>query len=153
MLKTTKYTKQNDPCCLPDVQRVGCFFRSALNIVERNENVAFTPQQINIFWHEAHRRKIVDDNNNLQDSAALMDMVGDRHYVEVGLMKDNVFEPYGWFKKTGLEPQFFIRKHLQGGPSVYHYRVVDRNGNEIFEPHEPAIRDLGEVYTICYREF
>lgn len=159
MIKNSdQYVKQNDGRCMIQIRDIGCFFRSALNIVERKFNVAFEPRDLNILWHSAKVKKIIDDDDCLLDSAKLMNLAISMYlpersgaFAEIGLKRFGSFTPYKWAER--YSPEFFIRKIKQGGPSGVHFVVVDNNDKRIWEPHDPEIKDLGEVYTICYRYF
>lgn len=154
------YVKQNNPECLPTIQKVGCFFRSALHCVELATDYVFNGAEINELWQKAKNKGILDSNDNLKDSAQLMNLAlrsirpnTSSYFAEIGIQTDGIYSLYNWAQKRGLVPNYFIQKIKQGGPSVYHFIVVDDSGKLQWDPHTPAIKSLGEVYTICYRFF
>ena len=160
MSEIKQFVKQNDEKCLPEIQKIGCFFRSALHIVEQKTGAMFDVNQINNLWKLAKERGIIDSNNDLMNSAKLMNLALKTcfpeykgYFAEIGIARAGLVKFYPWAEKAKLKPEYFIKKHLQSGPSVYHYVVVNDCLHKIFDPHEPEIIDRGEVYTICYRYF
>lgn len=155
-----EYIKQDDDRCLAPIREVGCFFRSSLHCVELAKGRIFTPNQINELWELAKEKHILDDYNNLRDSAQLMNLALDyldennqSRFAEIGIKRGNNIELYAWARKHNIVPNYYIRKIKQGGKSKYHFIVVDKDKNLVFDPYSTGIRELGEVYTICYRYY
>lgn len=148
--------KQNDEKCLPAIQKIGCFFRSSLLAVEYSTGKKFTPDDLNSLWNSAKFKGIISIDDDLMDSAKLMNLGLDRlcepgYFAEIGLKVAGHIELYRWAENAGLVPDTFIRKMRQGGPNKYHYVLVDEKDKLIEDPHDPVIKDLGEVFTICYK--
>lgn len=157
-----EHIKQNDEGLLPVIQSVGCFVRSCGLAAEYKLNKALNKEQINELWKWGKASGKIDADDNVKESAALMNralrMLGDddHYFAEIGIGKVNphgvyAVELYPWADRKGLVPDTFIQKILQGGPSKYHYRLVDDRLQLIEDPHRPAIGSLGMVYTICYK--
>lgn len=151
-----KYIKQNEnDILLPSIQKVGCFFRSCLNAVERELHVTLSTPQLNFIWNNCKNIGLIDGDNCLVSGAKLMNLAAEflcipAKFAEIGLKVGGQFEPYLWAEKAGLKPTIFIRKFNQAGPSKYHYVLADANDKLIWDPHIPDIIDRGEVFTICF---
>lgn len=151
-----KYIKQNEnDVLLPAIQKVGCFFRSCLNAVERELHVTLSTVQLNALWDKCKVIGLIDSDDCLMSGAKLMNLAADfvhipAKFAEIGLKVGKHYEPYLWAEKAGLKPTIFIRKFNQNGPSKYHYVLADENDNLLWDPHIPAIIDRGEVFTICF---
>ena len=153
-----EYLPQNASGLYLDIQKIGCFFRSALNLAERKAQKSLTVSQINDLWSECkslgYIGKLNGQYNCVLNSAKIATRAAEvlklkGRFVEVGIMKEGIISFY-----KGVTPETatdFIQKIKQGGPSKTHFRVVAQNGSLLWEPHNPEIKSLGEIYTICYQ--
>lgn len=146
--------KQNSLGLLPDIQRVGCFFRCALRMAEQELGRTLTEFEINLEWIEARNNGYIDDQLNLKNAAKVATICLRRHggtgaFIEIATETDGSVYWYTWVKDRTVN--YRIMKIRQGGPSRTHFVEVDENKNVTFDPHEPAIRSLGEIYTVYYR--
>ena len=153
-----KYLYQNDPDLYHVIQRVGCFFRSALHLAEAKAQQALTALQINGLWEKSktlcYIATLHGEKNCVVSSAAIANLALKEleypgRFVEVGVFKEGVLTWYASVKEKRADA--FIQKIQQGGPSKTHFRCVDKTGAVTFEPHDPPIKALGVFYTICYR--
>ena len=153
-----EYLYQNDPDLYQVIQRIGCFFRSALYLAEEKAQQALTALQINGLWEKSKNLGYIatlhGEKNCVISSAAIANLALKElgypgRFVEVGVFKDGKLTWYASIKERRVDA--FIQKIQQGGPSKTHFRCVDKNGVVTYEPHDPPIKQLGVFYTICYR--
>jgi hypothetical protein len=149
------HIKQNDPACLPDIQRIGCFFRSCGLIAEYKTGRSLSAYAINETWQWAKSTRRVDENNCVKDSASIatrfLRILGDAgRFVEVGTFSNGETRYYPAVSLANCRTDAVIQKIKQNGPSVTHFRVVDKSGKLIEDPHDPPIRVLGVYYSILY---
>lgn len=152
--------KQNTSGLYLPIQTIGCFFISAVNMAQleaekrgliKNE---LTVAEINRIWDQACAFRYLDENHNMQDSAAVANLAAaalnlPARFREVAT--DTGRTPF-WYAGAGEKrADYRIQKHKQNGPSKTHFVVVDRDGKLIEDPHEPPINNLGAIYTIFYR--
>ena len=158
---------QNDDNCITDVRKIGCFVRSCGIIAEckynelytasNEEDRLLTAQDINKMWRYGKELGIIDEDNRLINSAKMatfaLRLLGDNdgRFIEIATKKNGEMDLYGWARKKGYVPDSFIQKILQNGPSKTHFRVVDKNDNLQLDPHNPPIKMVEPVYTICYK--
>ena len=152
------YLFQNDPALYQVIQRIGCFFRSALHLAELKAGRALTAQEINALWEKSKKLEYITtlhgEKNCVANSAAIANLALQTlgcfgKFVEVAVFRNGTFTWYASVKERRADA--FIQKIRQGGPSKTHFRCVDKTGGVIFEPHDPPIKSLGIFYTICYR--
>lgn len=150
------HVKQNDPLCLKRIQEVGCFFRSCGLLAEYKTGKSLTAPQINATWDWAKATKRIDENDCMKDSASVatrfLRILGDNgRFIEVGLFKDGEMQYYPAFKGSSLaRADALIQKVKTNGPEGTHFKVVDKLGKTIEDPHEPAIKGTGVLYSILY---
>lgn len=154
-----KYLKQNDSKLLKDIQDVGCFFRCCGLIAEIKTGKVLTADELNNTWKWAKDTRRIDTDNNLRDAASVatrfLRILGDQtgHIIEIGLFKDGLTTFYPSIEKYNPELckiDFLIQKIKQNGPSGTHFRLVDKSGRLIEDPHEPAIKSQGIIYSILF---
>lgn len=162
------YIKQNASGNYIDIQKIGCFFRCACNLAEREakakgKNVyKLTTDQLNRLWDRSltlgyigdiKRKDGTVDKNCVKNSAgiatiALQELKTRGRFREVATKIDGDMCWYGGAYKLITHQ---ILKMKQNGPSKTHYIVVDSEDNLEWDPHEPAINNQGTIYVICYR--
>lgn len=149
--------KQNDGRLNPDIQEIGCFFRSALRMAEyASDGKTLTADEINGLWKTSKRKGFIDGNNDVVNSAAIANealkiLETPGKFTEVATFTGGTM---GWYKsvpKDRRSAEYFIQKIKQNGPNKIHFRNVDKFGNLIWDPHVPVIVCRGIIYTICYR--
>lgn len=154
-----KLMKQNDEKLYPVIQKVGCFFRSCGIIAELKCGKKLEADQINRTWDWARRQGYVDNNNDVRNSAVIATQflreLGDDtgRFVEVGTFRDGVTQFYFGIRNGSPELckiDALIQKIKQNGPSKYHFRVVDKSGKLLEDPHEPEINVVSVEYSILY---
>lgn len=163
-----EYLKQNAIGNYIEIQQIGCFFRCACNLAEREAKrmgkyvYKLTTDQLNKIWDRAitngyigdiKRKDGTIDRNCVKNSAqiatiALQELNCRGKFREVGTKTTDDFCWYGGADKTVTGQ---ILKMKQNGPSKTHYVVVDPDDILLWDPHEPAIRNQGNIYTILYR--
>ncbi len=137
-----------------EIQRVGCFFRSAQAIAEMEAESTLSPFQINAMWLWAKEAGLIDESLKLKASAPIANKTlevlrcKDRKFIEIATSNMGVPTFYKSIPKELQKPKYFIRKILNqfGGT---HFLVVDKKGKTIFDPDNSAI-EKKEFYTICY---
>ena len=149
-----KYLPQNASGLYLSIQKIGCFFRSALNMAEDKAQKALTVEQINKLWDKACAFRYINSENNVTNSAkianlALEELKISGRFVEVAIFQNGLMQ---WYSSVITHSaDYYIQKIKQGGPSKTHFIRVDAEGRTLFEPHDPPIKKLGIYYTICYR--
>lgn len=152
------YIKQNDKRLYPEIQKIGCFFRAALFLAERKTRKFLSDTQINKLWDLSNKYGYIGilngEPNCVITSAPISNLALEElgwrgRFVEVGLIKNDKISYYPSVKDKRSTD--FIQKINQAGPSKTHFRVVNENKEIDFDPHNPEINSLGEIYTICYR--
>lgn len=148
--------KQNSKGMNKDIREVGCFFASCLTIAQMKEGKTLTVEQYNSLWEAAHkagymydRRVIVSDKIiNL----AFKELGSSKRAVEVGTDKAGF---YGWVK---AQPDYMrvdacIEKIEQEEGSIYpyHFRVVNKEGELLFDPYSPQVKRKASEHIIWYR--
>ena len=150
-----KHIKQNDKRLYPIIQKIGCFFVSCAIVAQNTAGKDLTASQINAVWDWAKKTKRVDQNDNITDSASIINrflrVLGSAgRFIEVGTFRDGRTQFYPLVNEKYRHVDALIQKIKQGGKSVTHFRVVDRKGTLIEDPHEPPIKALSVYYSILY---
>lgn len=149
--------KQNDPKCLPIVQKIGCFVRACGYMAERVTGEELTASQINELWAWAKKSNNVDYKNEVKHSAPIathaLRMLGNDkgQFVEIATFtkgKMNYYASVG----EGLKrcPKYYIQKIKTGGIEGTHFRNIDNEGNLLFDPYKPDVDATGIFYSIVY---
>lgn len=148
--------KQNDKRLSAKINRLGCFFIACSLCAERALHVTYDADTINKTWDEAVKRGLIDKNDNVMNSAGIMNLFVEKanrngRFYEVGLIKGGRPEFYPSVSGKFRAGDFFIQKIVQGGASVTHFRVVDKDERLVEDPHDPPIKPIKVLYTIVYR--
>lgn len=154
--------KQTDPRLYTPIQEVGCFFRAALRMAEYAAQAEgkfkcfLTYQEINTLWVQAHKDGHLDNDNNLNNSAAVANaalkvLKVNGRFVEVATFQNGAMNWYPAVPEAERRADYHIQKILQNGPNKTHFINVTKYGDLRWDPHEPAIKCQEVVYTICYR--
>ena len=152
-----EYLPQNASGLYLAIQKVGCFFRAACNIAEDATHKALNVVQLNKLWDEAHELRYINSADCIVNSAAIANLaLKELHnyaglVTEIGTFRDGKLYYYPAIPESKRRGDYFIQKINQNGPSKTHFRRVDKYGNVLFEPHNPAINSQGTIYTIIYR--
>lgn len=151
------HIKQNTSGLYLDIQKIGCFFISCLDIAQTIADRTLTIEAVNRLWDISHSLSYINKDNNVTDSAKIinrtLEYLGSAKKVrEVAVFKEGRFLWYKSVDKKDRIADYFIQKITQGGISKTHFRVVDCKGEVIEDPHDPPIRALSVVYSICYKE-
>lgn len=149
--------KQNDPECLPIVQKIGCFVRACGYMAEWVTGKELTAKQINALWNWAKKSGNVDYKNCVKHSAPIatraLRMLGNDkgQFIEVATFTRGKMNYYGSVGE-GLKklPKFYIQKIATNGAEGTHFRNIDNEGNLLFDPHAPEIISQGVFYSIVY---
>lgn len=149
--------KQNDPNCLPVVQRIGCFVRACGAMAEFATGEELTADQINDLWNWAKKTGNVDHEDNVKHSAPIatraLRILGNEHgqFVEVATFTRGRMNYYASVGE-GLKkcPKYYIQKIKTNGPVGTHFRNIDNEGKLLFDPHAPEINSQGIFYSIVY---
>lgn len=153
------FIKQNDIRCIPAIREIGCFFRCCGIIAELRPEVSrqITPEDLNKTWQWAKDTKRIDAEDNVRDSASIatrfLRLLGDEkgRFIEVGLFKNGVTSYYPAYKGTKYaRTDALIQKVAQNGINKTHFRVINKKGCLIEDPHEPVIQVQGVFYSILY---
>lgn len=152
----TEHIKQNASGLYLEIQKIGCFFRSALLLAEMQSGKKLTVKQINELWDAALNLRYIDQQHNVMNSAKIATLALEAlkcpgRFIEIATFKDGCMNYYSGIENDKRRADYFIQKGLQNGPNKTHFYVVDKAGNLIEDPHEPAINITKVVYTICYR--
>ena len=148
--------KQDNTMLLDDIQKVGCFYLSCINLIEFKTCIKLTVEEVNYYWNLAKKKNIIDDNNDLLDSAKLMNMILDNkgnnlRVFEIATEKD-YYNPiyYPWVDDNLKKlDKYYIQKLKTRGVYGTHFRVITENGN-IFDSL-PYIYDFDKIlYNIVY---
>lgn len=154
------YLPQNAKGLYLDIQKVGCFFRSALYMAELRIGRSLTHTDINLLWDRSkalgYIGTINGEANCVKNSAKIANLALDLYhvkgtFVEVAIKRDGETTFYSGVPMEKRRITDYIQKIRQPGPSKTHFRYVNEDGNLVFEPHDPEITCLGVIYTICYR--
>ena len=150
-----KLIKQTDKRLNERIQKIGCFFISCADVAQMKTGRELTPEQIEDVWQWAHYASRIDGEDNVKDSASIMNrflrVLGDTgHFCEVGTFRNGKTQFYPAIREQNRHVDALIQKIAQGGPSKTHFRVVDNAGNVLEDPHEPPIKEQGIFYSILY---
>lgn len=74
-------------------------------------------------------------------------------FVEVATVKNGVVSWYPAISHENRRMDVCIQKIKQGGPQGTHFRLVDKSGVLIEDPHNPPIAALSVIYTVIYAYF
>lgn len=148
-----EHIKQNHPDLNPLIRSIGCFFRSACLLAEIETGKSLTTDNLNNLWTAAKAVGYIDENDDVRNSAAIANMAlqvlkAPGRFIEVAV---RIHGRVNWYAGVDMQADYFIKKIMQNGPSKTHFIVVDAAGQLIEDPHEPAIKEQGEYYTIYYR--
>jgi len=154
--------KQNTSGIKKDIQEVGCFFRSAQGIAEFKTNARLTIEEINSLWDEAITKGWVKKREMTSGAGPIINQtfkhLHKTHNVplfkafEIGTKKDGVTTYYPSVPKEMQNPKAFIQKIRQpkGSAFPFHFRIVDASGSLFWDPYQPQIKMVSEVYTILF---
>ncbi|ULQ59227.1 DUF261 domain-containing protein [Brucepastera parasyntrophica] len=155
------YIKQNDKRFLPAIRKVGCFFRSACLVAELKTGTALHYNTINDMWYYAKGLGWIDGNDDVKDSAAIINealyRLGDKgKYIEVATKKNGITTWYGWVLNSdkyrrfdaGIQKINFISK--TDPELTTHFRVVNDNDAVIEDPYSPPVIPTKILYTVVY---
>ena len=137
-----------------DIQRVGCFFRSAQAIAEIEAGKTLSVEQINSMWTWSKRTGLIDKNNRMTASAPIanrtLEVLGVRgkKFIEIATSKNCIPTFYKSINKDMQKPKYFIKKIFNQYNGT-HFLVVDNIGKTIFDPDDTA-KEVSEAYTILY---
>ena len=149
--------KQNDPKCLPIVQKIGCFVRACGYMAEYVTGKELTAKQINELWNWAKKSGHINLENIVKHSAPIathaLRMLGNDkgQFIEVATFTRGKLNYYGSVGE-GLKklPKFYIQKIATNGEEGTHFRNIDNEGKLLFDPHDPEIISQGVFYSIVY---
>ncbi len=150
------HIKQNDPEMKKVISEVGCFFRTCGLWAEWKTGKSLTARALNRAWDYCRERNWIDCGNNVARSEPIinhfLELLGSRgHVEEVATFRNGLAGFYGWCTKRHRETDgLLIQKIEQNGPGRYHFRLVDKAGNLIEDPHNPEINVKGICYSIMY---
>lgn len=149
--------KQNDPDCLPIVQKIGCFVRACGFMAESVTGKELTAKQINDLWNWSKKSGHINSNNCVKHSAPIathaLRMLGNEkgQFVEIGTFTKGKMSFYGAItEQMKMHPRFYIQKIKTQYTEGTHFRNIDGAGNLLFDPNEPEIKELGIYYSIVY---
>lgn len=150
-----RHIKQNDPDCLPVMQKIGCFVRSCGLVAEYHTGKSLSAGQINELWETAKRKGFVNGSDDVVASAPIINlalrMLGDKgRFIEVGIFAEGKTSYYPSVQEKYRSIDALIQKIKQSGPSGTHFRLVDKAGYLIEDPHDPEIKVKGICYSILY---
>lgn len=155
-----EYLKQNDSGMYTIIQKIGCFFRAACHMAEIHESKALTVEQINNLWDKAVTFDYIGTRDGVQNcvktSAKIATLAlrelgnGTGYFSEVGLFKDGRSVYYPSVLGERRRTDYLIQKIKQSGPSITHFRNVNKDGSLLWEPHEPPLKVLDIYYSILY---
>lgn len=149
--------KQNNEKLNKDIQDVGCFYLSCINLIEFKTGIKLTVEEVNKFWCLCKEKyHIIDNDNNLLDSAKLMNIIlgvknSDLRVFEVATEKDYYNRIYYQWVNDDLKnrDKYYIQKLKTTGKYGTHFRVVTENGN-IYDSID-GVYDFEKVlYNIVY---
>lgn len=154
--------KQNTPGLNGQIQAVGCFFRAAARMAEYAAEVAgkrkihLTIDELNSLWDQAKTAGHINENDEVQNSAAIANaalkiLKVNGRFVEVATFANGKMSWYGSIPQNERRADYHIQKFNQNGPNKTHFINVNKYGELRWDPHEPAIKNRGTIYTICYR--
>lgn len=118
------------------------------------ENHLLNSSQINMLWDFSYQKRYITEQNCMTCSAPIanlaLGMLGvPGRFVEVATFKDGNM---GWYPAIeDRKAEYFIQKIKQNGPEGIHFRNVTKEGERLWDPHDPEIKPTGIFYTICYR--
>lgn len=148
--------KQNHPQCMPIIRRVGCFVRSCGALAELKTGRRLKPKEINKLWIFGKSSNLIDRNNDVKESAPLateaLRVLGDNgRFIEIATFKDGVMNYYSWVTPQMKEKKkWFIQKIKTNGQIGTHFRVVNHEGELIFDPYEPECTVQGVFHSVVY---
>lgn len=154
--------KQNSEGLNEAIQKIGCFFRAAARMAEYAAAAAgkrrtfLTAEELNGLWDQAKADGNINKNNDVMNSAAIANAALNilkvpGRFVEVATFQSGKMNWYGSIPQDQRRADYHIRKITQAGPSKTHFINVTKYGDLRWDPHEPAIKSTGTIYTICYR--
>lgn len=157
MLKRIKmeHIKQNDKNCIKLMRDIGCFVRSCGLVAEYKTGKSLTVNQINDLWHWCSENKLFTSSYALVASAPVinhaLEILGDKgKFIEVGIFSNGKCNWYKSVHESFRKVDALIQKVRQNGPSGTHFRLVDKYGDLIEDPHEPVIKPTSVIYSIIY---
>jgi len=155
LFKGMKHIKQNDGRLNATIQKIGCFFISCALVAQYKTEKVLNTDDIESVWQWAKETKRIDALDNIKDSASIINrffkvLGGEGHFCEVGTFRDGVVNWYPAVIQKHRHIDAVIQKIHQAGPSRTHFRLVNRKGEVIEDPHEPPIKSQGVYYSILY---
>lgn len=150
------FIKQNAEGLLPIIQKSGCFFRASCHMAELAVQKVLTKEQINAIYEQAKNKNYIDQNDDVMQSApianiALRALGSAGRFQEVATFKNGKLNWYSAIPEGQRIANYYIQKGKQNGPQKVHFYNVTKSGETIWDPHAPAIKITGIIYTICYR--
>lgn len=153
-----EHIKQNASGLYLPIQKIGCFFRSCGLVAEYITGRNLTIKQLNDGWNACKQFRYIDSRNNVQNSEGIINYflkeLDDKGNVtEVATFEKGYMRWYNWVREGSRYRNtlpFMIQKIFQRGPSATHFRVVNKRGELVEDPHAPAIEPTAIVYSIAY---
>lgn len=153
------YIKQNTSGLIIEIQKIGCFFRSALHMAELKTGKSLSIAKINELWVTCKQLGYIGERNGepncVLDSAKIATLalrrLGDEkgRFVEVGTFTQKT-NFYPSINPNYRYVDYLIQKIHQAGPSKTHFRNVYHDGTLEWDPHKPEITPTSIDYSILY---
>lgn len=152
------HIKQNNIGCRAEVSEYGCFYRSCGLIAEIKSGKNLKLYQINDGWTICKDKGFIDEKDNVKDSAGIINYFWNEvfempgKFIEIGTFKNGTVNYYGWVAKNRdcQSIDALIQKIRCNGYYGTHFRVVNKRGELLEDPHEPEINVQEVCYSILY---
>lgn len=137
-----------------EISRIGCFFKSCLAIAEMDVGKYFSLEDHSRIWDICKQFGYINKEDNIKMSANIISLAYrklgvEKQVIEVGTSASG-FYPWVMTNKKFQDVKARIQKIEQNGPSKTHFRLVDKEGKLLWDPHQPEIHCIKPFYTIWY---
>lgn len=154
----TEAIKQNTSGLYLDIQKIGCFFRSACRMAEfvaerQGKPCRLSIDVLNTLWDVANTLHYIEDKK-VKDSAKIANLALNAlglkgRFVEVATFQNGRMNWYA--SVANRRADFYIQKIKTAYTEGTHFWNVNAFGQVLWDPYSPGIEPKGIYYTICYR--
>lgn len=162
------YLKQNASGNYIEIQKIGCFFRCACNMAEREAKkrgkyiYTLTSEQLNRLWDRASILGYIGDIKRSDGTVEKLCVKNSAGIATIALQELNLpgrfkevattsEEGSCWYGGANTTVNYRILKMRQNGPSKTHYIMVNEKNELLWDPHDPEIQNQKTLYVISYR--
>lgn len=156
--------KQNAEGMLKDIQEVGCFFKCAVAIAEKEQGCPLTAEENNKIWEVAINEDYIINREMVKGGAVITNLAfklmtekyGEhpKKCIEIGTRRNGKITFYEGVKEEYKDDECYIIHKLRmpkSNPFPNHFVLSSWYMSTKWDPHSPKLKAEGTVYDILYK--